>query len=83
MEETIERLANEKAALLMLVLQISDYLNEDVSVDSSPTMLMSGCCDDKYLRIRNAVAILMEDATEETKDKVKEELSGRYTVTEN
>ena len=83
MEETIERLANEKAALSMLVLQISDYLNEDVSVDSSPTMLMSGCCDDKYLRIRNAVAILMEDATEETKVRVKEELDGKYTVSEN
>lgn len=85
MEEQIVRLVEVKDALFSTFNQIEDYLLENISVDANPIFMTTGNeeKDSRMYNIRNAVAILMEDATEETKDKVKEELSGRYTVTEN
>jgi hypothetical protein len=47
-------------------------------LDDSPSLITCekwfGVMEDKALAIRNAVAILMEDATDDTKQRVKEEL---------
>lgn len=77
MEELV-RITEEKMCFLSLIIQIRDYMNENVSVDSFQTLLMSGDMEEapynSFLKIRNAVAMLMEDASEETKRRVKEEL---------
>ena len=85
MEDQIVRLVEVKDALFSTFNQIEDYLTENIPVDANPIFLSTGQeeMDSRLYNIRNAVAMLMEGASEETKDKVKEELSGRYTVTEN
>lgn len=76
MEEQIVRLVEVKDALFSTFNQIEDYLMENVSVDANPIFLSTGQdkMDSRLYNIRNAVAILMEGASEETKQKVKEEL---------
>jgi hypothetical protein len=77
MEELV-RITEEKMCFRSLIIQIRDYMNENVSVDSFQTLLMSDDMEEdtynSFLKIRNAVAMLMEDASEETKRRVKEEL---------
>ena len=77
MEELV-RITEEKMCFRSLIIQIRDYMNENVSVESFQTLLMSDDMEEdtynSFLKIRNAVAMLMEDASEETKRRVKEEL---------
>jgi hypothetical protein len=76
MEDQIVRLVEVKDALFSTFNQIEDYLLENISVDANPIFLSTGQdkMDSRLYNIRNAVAILMEGASEETKQKVKEEL---------
>ena len=82
MEELV-KITEEKMCYATLVYQIFDYLMENIPTESSPTLMMCGRWDrkdaEKILHIRNAVAILMEDASGKTKDRVREELEGKYT----
>ena len=79
MAKDISDVTEEKVHLQVLLNQIYDYLQENVSVDSSPSIFMIESWDELYVKyimgIRNSIAILMEDATEETKIRVKEELN--------
>lgn len=82
MEELV-KITEEKMCYATLVYQIFDYLMENIPTESSPTLMTCGRWDrkdaEKILHIRNAVAILMEDASGKTKDRVREELEGKYT----
>jgi hypothetical protein len=82
MEELAE-ITEERMCYATLVYQIFDYLMENIPTESSPTLMTCGRWDrkdaEKILHIRNAVAILMEDASGKTKDRVREELEGKYT----
>ena len=69
----LKQLVEEKNSLLILLSQITDYLDESVSVDSSPTIIMPSNLE-HLSSIRECIAILMETASEETKQKIKEEL---------
>ena len=85
MEELV-KITEEKMCYVSLFYQIYDYMVGNVSLDSSP-MLMScelwlGKQDNDALKLRNAVAILLEDASESTKKRVLEELVGKYEVEE-
>jgi hypothetical protein len=76
MEEQIVRIIELKDSLLCALCQIEDYLLENISVDANPIFMTTGNeeKDSRMYNIRNAVAILMEDASEETKQRIKEEL---------
>jgi hypothetical protein len=76
MEDQIVRLVEVKDALFSTFNQIEDYLLENISVDANPIFMTTGNeeKDSRMYNIRNAVAILMEDASEETKQRIKEEL---------
>ena len=82
MEELV-KITEEKMCYVSLFYQMYDYMMENIPTDSSPTLMMCGRWDikdaEKILHIRNAVAILMEDASGKTKDRVREELEGKYT----
>ena len=81
--EELVKITEEKMCYATLVYQIFDYLMENIPTDSSPTLMTCVRWDikdaEKILHIRNAVAILMEDASGKTKDRVREELEGKYT----
>lgn len=84
--EEIRRITEEKMCYEFLFYQIYDYMVGNVPIDSSP-MLVS--CTSWYneqensaLKLRNAIAILLEDASESTKKRVLEELVGKYEVEE-
>ena len=82
MEELV-KITEEKMCYVSLFYQIYDYMVGNVSLDSSP-MLMSceswlGKQENNAIKLRNAVAILLEDASGKTKDRVREELEGKYT----
>ena len=84
--EEIRRITEEKMCYEFLFYQIYDYMVGNVSLDSSP-MIVS--CESWYnkgevnaLKLRNAVAILLEDASDKTKDRVMEELVGKYEMEE-
>lgn len=53
---------------------------ENISVDANPIFMTTGNeeKDSLMYNIRNAVAILMEEATDDTKQRIKEELLGKY-----
>lgn len=76
MEDQIVRLVEVKDALFSTFNQIEDYLTENIPVDANPIFLSTGQdkMDSRLYNIRNAVAILMEGASEETKQRIKEEL---------
>jgi hypothetical protein len=78
MEENVIRVTEEKMCYNALLNQITDYMLGNVSLDDSPSLITCekwfGVMEDKALAIRNSVAILMEDATDDTKQRVKEEL---------
>lgn len=83
MEELV-RITEEKMCYVSLFYQIYDYMVGNVPLDSSP-MLMSceswiGKHESDALKLRNAVAILLEDASDNTKQRVMEELVGKYEV---
>ena len=80
MEEQIVRLVEVKDALFSTFNQIEDYLTENIPVDANPIFLSTGQdkMDSRLYNIRNAVAILMEEATDDTKQRIKEELLGKY-----
>ena len=79
MAKDILDVTEEKVHLQVLLNQIYDYLQENVSVDSSHSIFMIESWDELYVKyimgIRNSIAILMEDATDDTKMRVKEELN--------
>lgn len=72
----------EKMCYKALINQIYDYLMENVSVDDLPTMntcLGFDAMEESLLSgILGSVAILMEEATDDTKQRIKEELLGKY-----
>ena len=80
MEEQIVRIIELKDSLLCALCQIEDYLLENISVDANPIFMTTGNeeNDSRMCNIRNAVAILMEEATDDTKQRIKEELLGKY-----
>jgi hypothetical protein len=80
MEEQIVRLVEVKDALFSTFNQIEDYLTENIPVDANPIFLSTGQeeMDSRLYNIRNAVAMLMEEATDDTKQRIKEELLGKY-----
>ncbi len=80
MEDQIVRLVEVKDALFSTFNQIEDYLTENIPVDANPIFLSTGQdkMDSRLYNIRNAVAILMEEATDDTKQRIKEELLGKY-----
>ena len=80
MEEQIARIIELKDSLLCALCQIEDYLLENISVDANPIFMTTGNeeKDSRMYNIRNAVAILMEEATDDTKQRIKEELLGKY-----
>lgn len=80
MEEKIVRIIELKDSLLCALCQIEDYLLENISVDANPIFMTTGNeeKDSRIYNIRNAVAILMEEATDDTKQRIKEELLGKY-----
>ena len=80
MEEQIVRIIELKDSLLCELCQIEDYLLENISVDANPIFMTTGNeeKDSRMYNIRNAVAILMEEATDDTKQRIKEELLGKY-----
>ena len=84
--EEIKRITEEKMCYVSLFYQIYDYMVGNVSIDSSPMLMSCESWQDKQyndaLKLRNAVAILLEDAGENTKKRVMEELVGKYEVEE-
>jgi hypothetical protein len=80
MEDQIVRLVEVKDALFSTFNQIEDYLTENIPVDANPIFLSTGQeeMDSRLYNIRNAVAMLMEEATDDTKQRIKEELLGKY-----
>ena len=79
MAKDISDVTEEKLCLQVLINQIEDYLLENIAPDASPTFNLTDIWSKEYnkylIGLRNSIAILMEDATEETKMRVKEELN--------
>ena len=79
MEKSIISQTQETMCFKSLISQIVGYLTGDTPVDSSPELLTCDSWDDymekKCVAVRNAVAIRMEDAREETKQRVMDELN--------
>ena len=78
MENGIVGIVEEKMCYEFLLNQISDYLNDRVSCDDSPTLatcsMWNGCMENTAMGIRNAIAVLVENASEETMLRVREEM---------
>lgn len=79
MEKGLISQTEETMCFKSLVSQIVGYLTRDTPIDSSPELLTCDSWDDymekKCLSVRNAIAVLMEDASEKTKQKVMDELN--------
>lgn len=79
MAKDISDVTEEKLYLQVLINQIEDYLLENIAPDASPNFNLTDIWSNEYnkelIGLRNSIAILMEDATEETKMRVKEELN--------
>lgn len=79
MAKDISDVTEEKLFLQVLINQIEDYLLENIAPDASPNFNLTDIWSKEYnkylIGLRNSIAILMEDATEETKMRVKEELN--------
>ena len=79
MTKDISDVTEEKLCLQVLINQIEDYLLENIAPDASPNFNLTDIWSKEYnkylIGLRNSIAILMEDATEETKMRVKEELN--------
>lgn len=79
MTKDISDVTEEKVCLQVLINQIEDYLLENIAPDASPNFNFTDIWSNEYnkelIGLRNPIAILMEDATEETKMRVKEELN--------
>ena len=79
MAKDILDVTEEKLYLQVLINQIEDYLLENIAPDASPNFNLTDIWSNEYnkylIGLRNSIAILMEDATEETKMRVKEELN--------
>ena len=79
MEKSIISQTQETMCFKSLISQIVGYITEDTPVSSSPELLTCDSWDDymekKCLAVRNAIAVLMEDASEETKHRVMDELN--------
>lgn len=79
MAKDISDVTEEKLYLQVLINQIEDYLLENIAPDASPNFNLTDIWSKEYnkylIGLRNSIAILMEDATEETKMRVKEELN--------
>ena len=79
MAKDISDVTEEKLCLQVLINQIEDYLLENIAPDASPNFNLTDIWSKEYnkhlIGLRNSIAILMEDATEETKMRVKEELN--------
>ena len=79
MTKDISDVTEEKVCLQVLINQIEDYLLENIAPDASPNFNFTDIWSNEYnkelIGLRNSIAILMEDATEETKMRVKEELN--------
>ena len=71
-------LVDEQMCYEVLLNPISDYLNGRVSCDDSPTLatcsMWNGGMDNTAMGIRNAIAVLVENASEETMLRVREEM---------
>jgi len=76
MEELIERIVRENVALRTLLGQIEDYMTENVSADDFPIFVsIDPNLNQHYIDLRNSIAMLMEDASEEVKEKIHKELT--------
>jgi hypothetical protein len=79
MEKGLISQTEETMCFKSLVSQIVGYLTGDTPIDSSPELLTCDSWDNymekKCLSVRNAVAVLMEDASDATKQKVIDELN--------
>ena len=79
MAKDISDVTEEKLCLQVLINQIEDYLLENITPDSSPNFNLTDIWSKEYnselIGLRNSIAILMEDATDDTKMRVKEELN--------
>ena len=79
MAKDISDVTEEKLCLQVLINQIEDYLLENIAPDASPNFNLTDIWSKEYnkylIGLRNSIAILMEDATDETKMRVKEELN--------
>ena len=79
MAKDISDVTEEKLYLQVLINQIEDYLLDNITPDASPNFNLTDIWSYEYnkelIGLRNSIAILMEDATEETKMRVKEELN--------
>ena len=79
MAKDISDVTEEKLCLQVLINQIEDYLLENIAPDASPNFNLTDIWSKEYnkylIGLRNSIAILMEDATEATKMRVKEELN--------
>ena len=79
MTKDISDVTEEKVCLQVLINQIEDYLLENIAPDASTNFNFTDIWSNEYnkelIGLRNSIAILMEDATEETKMRVKEELN--------
>ena len=79
MAKDISDVTEEKLYLQVLINQIEDYLLENIAQDASPNFNLTDIWSKEYnkylIGLRNSIAILMEDATDDTKMRVKEELN--------
>ena len=79
MAKDISDVTEEKLYLQVLINQIEDYLLENIAPDAIPNFNLTDIWSKEYnkylIGLRNSIAILMEDATEETKMRVKEKLN--------
>ena len=79
MAKDISDVTEEKLCLQVLINQIEDYLLENSAPDASHNFNLTDIWSNEYnkelIGLRNSIAILMEDATDDTKMRVKEELN--------
>lgn len=79
MAKDISDVTEEKLCLQVLINQIEDYLLDNITPDASPNFNLTDIWSNEYnkelIGLRNSIAILMEDATDDTKMRVKEELN--------
>jgi hypothetical protein len=74
MEELV-RITEENMSMKFILSQIRDYLMENVSADDCPSYFVCGeGKGEAYLGIRNAVAMLMEEADDSLKRRIREEM---------
>ena len=79
MENEILERETERTCFIALISQATDYLTQNVTPDCSPSLLVPNSWrnngnKEKFQNFLNAIAILMDDATDDTKQRVLEEL---------